>query len=611
MNNIKGRLIITHAGIALLMAPVLIYSYLSVQNISKARTVREKITLFNTYRLKASEHFALMLDYDMEIDSFYQGLETVNHKKYKTYLQKSRQTLELLKELDDFDNPVYRRRLEKSDLFMNQLNSGVREVIELRKTRGFRDFGFVGDMRDHIHRLEEPGYALSMEEILSLRRREKDFFLRHDPTYVRLLNQECEALLSRLKPDTTFLRTRQELLAYRVLFNEVVRIDESLGNINGGLIRDIYDSSQALENEYNALFEIVNSHSAYLIERVRLYITVFFVLTLLVAGLLAFYISNKISRPLSSTVENMERLRATQFDSGELPTVNSSIRELQILSSTYRELIEKIREQFGHLQTKNDQLNELNLQLKKSEKELKEASQVKDKFFSIISHDLRGHAGNISSLSQLLDSEGEELHPDQRILFVRHIRETSQNLLLLLENLLNWAKSQMNDHKLVKKSFDINEVISNNIHLFNETARQKGIDLQFAYRDIPNVYADKDMVDFAIRNLLSNSIKFSGSGDRIGIELMSIQESIQVKIRDTGIGMNSDQIDALENRRGESISRTGTGEEKGSGLGFSTTKDFIKRNGGHIKIYSEVGKGTSIVFTLPTSLTRESLVRPD
>lgn len=610
IHTIKGRLFLTHICIAFLMTPVLLYAYVSVQMISDARSKREQLTHFNIGRLKSSDHFAMMLDYDVKTDSFYLGLETVNVKRYRAHMSKSRSILQTLRDGDDVGSHVYTRRLEKTMDYLNSLDRNINKVIELKKVRGFKDYGYIGDMRDHIHRLEEDStLQLGLAEILSLRRREKDFFLRADPKYVRLLNHESEALLNRLKPDTLYLRTRQELIAYRVLFNEIVRIDEQIGNTNSGLIREIYEASQSLENEYNALFDVISAHSSNLVERVTIYITAFFLLTVLTASVLAFYISGKISIPLNSLVRNMQQLRSSRFDNEEPIKVDTSIRELLLLSDSYSDLMHKLKDQLGHLETKNRQLNELNLQLKTSERELKEASQVKDKFFSIISHDLRGHAGNIGSLSGVLADQEKELQPEQRSVFINHLKASSQNMTLLLENLLNWAKSQMNNHQLVKKSFDIVEVIEKNLSLYRETASQKGIRFQFEPGELPNVYADKDMLDFAIRNLLSNSIKFSRSGDEISVELLAIQESIQVKIRDTGIGMTSDQVRALENRQGESISRSGTGKEKGTGLGFATTQDFIKRNGGRIKIYSEVNKGSTIIFTVPTSLTKESILK--
>ncbi len=610
VNTIKGRLVISHLGIAFLMTPVLIYSYTSARKLSNAREIREKLTHFNINRLKSSEHFALMLDYDIKTDSFHLGLETANYKRYQEYLTRTRNILDGLRsDGDSFNNEVFNRRLVRTSEYLNQVDNYIREVIELKKTKGFKDYGYVGDMRDHVHRLERrDDSVLLAHEILSLRRREKDFFLRNDPKYVRLLNQESEILLNRLKPDTLFLSTRQELLAYRVLFNEVVRIDEQIGNSNSGLIRDISDASMALEKEYASLFGLINTHARLLSERIRVYLTIFFVLTLITASVLAYYISGKISRPIQALVGNMGQQRNSEFDTGQNEQIVTGLKELNILSSAYQDLIDQLREQFGNLQTKNAQLNELNDQLKKSEKELKEASEVKDKFFSIISHDLRGHSGNIGSLSAILANEEQEISPEQKTLMIRHIRDTSQNLNMLLENLLNWARSQMSNHQVVKKSFDLIEVIDKSLNLYRETADQKGIFFEFNTREVPNVYADKDMVDFAIRNLISNSIKFSRKGDRISVELMSIQESVQIKITDTGIGMTPEQVRALENRQGESISRSGTGKEKGTGLGFATAQDFIRKNGGRINVYSEVNKGSTFVFTIPTSLTRESIL---
>ncbi len=407
INTIKGRLVITHLGIACLMTPVLIYSYSSARKLTNAREIREKLTHFNINRLKSSEHFALMLDYDIKTDSFHLGLETVNYKRYSAYLTRTRKILDGLKEDgESFNNEVFSRRLIRTSDFLEQVDDHVREVIELKRTRGFKDYGYVGDMRDHVHRLEgREDSGLKAHEILSLRRREKDFFLRSDPKYVRLLNQESELYLNRLKPDTLFLSTRQELLAYRVLFNEIVRIDEQIGNTNSGLIRDIYDASLALEKEYTSLFGLINTHANLLSERIRVYLTIFFAFTLITAGILAYYISGKISRPIQAMVRNMVHQQTSEFDTDRNEQITTSLRELHILSSAYRDLIDQLREQFGSLQTKNIQLNALNDQLKKSERELKEASEVKDKFFSIISHDLRGHSGNIGSLSAILANE--------------------------------------------------------------------------------------------------------------------------------------------------------------------------------------------------------------
>ena len=147
--------------------------------------------------------------------------------------------------------------------------------------------------------------------------------------------------------------------------------------------------------------------------------------------------------------------------------------KLIYLTDTYNELIEKIRVSIERLNEKNYELNDLNFKLIESENELKEASKLKDKFFSIISHDLRNHTSNVLSLAQVLNTP-DAISDKEKTVFTKYLMDSSQNLQLLLDNLLNWAKSQMNDHEMAKKSFDISTLINKNIALFNENALRKG-----------------------------------------------------------------------------------------------------------------------------------------
>ena len=122
-------------------------------------------------------------------------------------------------------------------------------------------------------------------------------------------------------------------------------------------------------------------------------------------------------------------------------------------------------------------------------------------------------------------------------------------------------------------------------------------------------YADKNMIDFVVRNLLSNALKFTKSGDTITLDVKEDESHLKVKIKDTGIGMTSKQTEALINSTKENSSTPGTENEEGTGLGFAICKDFIKRNNGVISIESKEGKGSTFTFTVTTNLTRDSILR--
>ncbi|MEO0901074.1 MAG: ATP-binding protein, partial [Bacteroidota bacterium] len=152
-------------------------------------------------------------------------------------------------------------------------------------------------------------------------------------------------------------------------------------------------------------------------------------------------------------------------------------------------------------------------------------------------------------------------------------------------------------------------VIEKNVELFKENAFRKNVAITHQSKEVSNVYADKDMIDFVVRNLLSNALKFTESGDSIIVDVTEEEDHLKVKVKDTGIGMTEEQREALLNSSKENTSTPGTENEEGTGLGFAICKDFINRNNGMIYIESKEGKGSTFSFTIPTNLTRDTILR--
>ena len=138
---------------------------------------------------------------------------------------------------------------------------------------------------------------------------------------------------------------------------------------------------------------------------------------------------------------------------------------------------------------------------------------------------------------------------------------------------------------------------------------RKNIAIVFEDKDIPRVYADKDMMDFVIRNLLSNALKFTSKGDQIFIEISENEDHLAITVRDTGVGMSKKQIQSLLLSAKENKSTKGTDNEEGTGLGFAICKDFVDRNNGEFRIESKPNQGSSFTFTVPTTLTTESILK--
>ncbi len=586
--------------------PLVIFSYNSLKKINQGKSLKERVALFNMSRLKANNTFSRILHTDTKIDSFYLFGTTEHIRKYHNFIGLAEKALEDIATSQYTNNEVVEKRIENIQSKLAKLQIDNDSIVALMARRGFRDFGLEGNMRSFIHLLENVE-TISLAENLSIRRREKDYFLRDDDYYANLLNEEVGILMKRLSKKPKQNKESLVILGgYQQSFNAIVELESVIGNESNGLIWEASRLNNELDSEIKTLYAVVDTNLLLLTNSIKSYVLLFFFITVVFAIIFSIVFSGHISKPIQRLISDMALISEKKFKGDFVVTSDVNVREINQLTETYNNLITKIRTQINDLNVKNVELNFLNERLQQSEEELKEASRVKDRFFSIISHDLRGHTANVLSLSRLLGADSV-ISEKEKDVFTKYLVDTSQNLQLLLDNLLHWAKSQMNDHDISKKSFSINSLIEDNINLYRDNADRKGVMVIFDPTDTPKAYADKDMVDFILRNLLSNALKFTKKGDKIVFKVLELAHDLKIEIQDTGIGMEKNQIEKLLHSNQEGFTTKGTENEVGTGLGFSICMDFVKRNGGQIQIASKVGEGSTFSFTLPTKLTRESI----
>nr|WP_299385405.1 ATP-binding protein [Allomuricauda sp.] len=610
MNTIRGRVLAAFFILFILIGPFLFFAFNSLKKIDNAKSLRESVAVFDGNRLKAENEFYHVLDFDTKLDSFYIEKSTQSLKKYHFYIHNSRYALEDVKLAKNQANTTIDIRLGRITDDLNDLHSKVIHVIGLIRQKGFKNFGTIGEMRKSIHALEKEAKGVSLAEILQMRRKEKDFFLRNDYGYVADLNIHCNNILARLESNPKADKQTIKLLkAYQDNFNLVVNLTREIGDGDSGGIQEIQDIHNGLNAKVEKLYSIVDADSEIMIGSIKSYLVLFFSITVLFAMLSAFVFSGHIAKPIQKLITDMDSIAQNNFQGQLKKDKTIRIEEIDKLTGTYNSLVGKIRGQISTLSEKNKTLSSLNGKLVESENELKEASRIKDKFFSIISHDLRGHTGNVLSLANILKDDKEKLGEEEKGLFIKYLSDASHNLQMLLDNLLNWAKTQMNDHEISKRMFSMGDVIEKNVALFRENALRKGVSLHFEPRTRPNAYADKNMIDFVVRNLLSNALKFTKNGDTITFDVLEHEGHLEILVKDTGIGMDQKQQEALLSSTKENYSTKGTDNEEGTGLGFAICKDFIRRNSGTINIESELNKGSTFSFTVPTDLTRDSILK--
>ncbi len=245
------------------------------------------------------------------------------------------------------------------------------------------------------------------------------------------------------------------------------------------------------------------------------------------------------------------------------------------------------------------QVAEKTSELQAKNKELKKAIATKDKFFSILAHDIKNPFNAILGFSNMLDEGFDEWDDNVKREMISHINVSSKNLYELLENLLEWSRTQRGNIKFEPVNFQLEDIIRNVIDIMQATAKSKDITLYYTIKNHSlSVNADAHMVSTIIRNLLSNSLKFTAKGGKVSVDAFEKDGMVTVEVADNGVGMTEEELNKLFHLDTHFTS-SGTNNEKGTGLGLILIKDFVLMNGGKYKIKSSVGKGTSFSFTLP------------
>ena len=269
----------------------------------------------------------------------------------------------------------------------------------------------------------------------------------------------------------------------------------------------------------------------------------------------------------------------------------------------FKKLIEELQISKDIIEQNAMEVNDLNIKLSESEELLKELNSSKDKFFSIIAHDLKGPFQGLIGYTDILAHNIESLSKEEIADLATQMHYSATNLLKLLENLLHWSRLQRGIIEIIPENFDISTLVDMNFNLLSTNAKQKNIKLINNIKSGCMVFADLNMVNTVLRNLTSNAIKFTYIDGSIIAECNDLDnEFIEISINDNGVGMSQTIIEDIFKLE-KKITTLGTQNEKGTGLGLVLCKDLIEKNGGSIYVTSELGKGTSFKFTIRKSVT--------
>ncbi len=291
----------------------------------------------------------------------------------------------------------------------------------------------------------------------------------------------------------------------------------------------------------------------------------------------------------------LQRKGYIRFENMPLETRSRKVINVEFVSNVYfvdrRKVIQcNIRDITERKKTED--------KLKENEVRLSELNATKDKFFSIIAHDLKSPFTSIMGFSELLKEQIQEKNYDSVEQYAGYIYKSSQHALDLLLNLMEWSQLQTGKIKFAPQNFEIAGLINEVYQLVTDLAQQKSITIQFKYPENLIVFADKAMFSMILRNLISNAIKFTKPGGQVEISIESKTSLLEVSVSDNGIGIRKEDIEKLF-RIDESHTTLGTENEQGTGLGLLLCNEFIDLHKGSIRVESQLGKGSTFSFIIP------------
>ena len=285
-----------------------------------------------------------------------------------------------------------------------------------------------------------------------------------------------------------------------------------------------------------------------------------------------------------------EEIAIQAMKMGAADYVIKSVKHIQCLVPTIKTVLK--------LKKMQDKVGKAQISLRQSEALLRELNATKDKFFTIIAHDLKNPFSAIVGFSNILADQISKKNYEGIEEYAEIIKNSAERAMSLLSNLLQWSRSQTGRMEYTPESFDIVTLVNEITELTNDSARQKSITITCELPARVTVFADKAMMSSILRNLVSNAIKFTNPGGRIIISALQKRNELMMSVCDNGVGIRKDDINKLF-RIDENYITKGTQRETGTGLGLILCKEFILKHGGKIWIESEPDKGSTFYFTIP------------
>ncbi len=599
MNSLKLKFYITISLLTISSISILLVAHYYISKANRFEKFEDAIS--NTYT-------SLLLK-----NNWIQYLSQEELKRKKDKIQTTEYNL-LYKQIDSLNNLIrkeisntsYQSTIEELHLTNEHLEIAeifeyqeklTNKLIYLIRQRGSADHGIIGEIRIQSHNLEAT-LPNKLELILSIRRNEKDYLLRSDIKYVQNVFSISKLLENEIINSEDYKKRFyiSYLKKYLHYFSSLVAINNKIGlNKNEGLNLELSKTNSKIQTIIEK-FKVNLEHTIQNeTDNLKIIVYAFSITLIIVSLLISIYLSNKISKPILNLARQTKNFVLSKFEVKHKDSIQTKDDELKNLIENYYVLENEIYELVTEFKKKVEQRTNI---INEQNKELIAINSTKDKFFSIIAHDLKGPFSTIYGFSSKLLENFDNYDKKKQKRYIQNISVISYQTSKLLENLLEWARLQQGHLKIKAKKESLNTIITEVLSISSEIARYKLIKIN--YKSIETfVKCDKELTKTIVRNIISNAIKFTPQKGTITIISEMINHEVIVKIKDDGIGISENNIQKIFKIE-ENISTKGTENEQGTGLGLILCKELVEKQGGKIWLTSEINKGTCVYFTIPT-----------
>jgi signal transduction histidine kinase len=610
--SLRAKLLVsfsTFIVLAICVSATSFWFYQKRERLASIDNALDHIHLQTLQAIKAEYDF---FSIDQIKSDFYKTGQSNYLNEHRLHVTQLKQLLDSLNNAEDAQNFGIREDIFMLSTQLARYDSTFKQAVASIRIRGFDGYGLEGKRQLLLHRLE---YQPSLEphHLVWLHNYEKEYTHARSIRSVARLDSIQTAwkkvYAQNGKQSVAHAQTYSLLMQYVATVNNLAALEKAIGqNSESGMkkqLRAVTDRIEYLTERMTGKANIQAKQTKELLSYV------FAGIILLVAAgsfWFSYTIANAITRPIINLSIGMDRLIKSSFTDNQAALSYNKPNEVGKLTQNFNLMVAQIEQHLGEidkkskaLETQNAELSVINQKLIESEHNLIKLNSVKDKFFSIISHDLKGPLNTLTGFLHILQSYTDTFTKDELRHFAYSMDESVKRLLSLLDNLLQWSLSQTGSITYQPSWLNIGGMISFTFELFKEMAAVKRIELTAQVDENTLVWADQNMLNFVLRNLISNAIKFTHPGGKITITTIVREEQVQIQVTDNGIGISEEDIAKLFQSHIHH-STPGTQLEKGTGFGLLLCKEFVERNGGKIVVQSKLGEGTTIIFNLPATI---------